>query len=70
MKSGLKVSLNYKHWAVALALGVVVSASGQETKKKFSERYNDKNCQSNGWRPSASANGLFLIRQLIWVKHT
>lgn len=41
-ESGLKIALNYKHWAVALALGVVVSASGQETKKKFNERYHEQ----------------------------
>lgn len=32
-KAGLKPKLNYKHWAVALAMGVVVSASAQQKNK-------------------------------------
>ncbi len=37
-KSGLKPKLNFKHWAVALAMGVVVSANAQTDKKSFEER--------------------------------
>ncbi|WP_462252558.1 FG-GAP-like repeat-containing protein [Ekhidna sp.] len=33
-KIGLKPKLNYKHWAVALAMGVVVSANAQQKDKK------------------------------------
>lgn len=32
-KAGLKSNLNYKHWAVALAMGVVVSANAQQKNK-------------------------------------
>ncbi len=38
-KAGFKPRLSYKHWAVALAMGVVVSANAQqETKKDFRSR--------------------------------
>ncbi len=38
-ESGIEVSLNYKHWALALAMGVIFSASAQQDKKKtFSEK--------------------------------
>ncbi|WP_436515115.1 FG-GAP-like repeat-containing protein [Ekhidna sp. To15] len=38
-KSGFKPRLNYKHWAVALAMGVVVSANAQqESKTDFKSR--------------------------------
>ncbi|GAB4247750.1 MAG: hypothetical protein Tsb0034_27060 [Ekhidna sp.] len=37
-ESGFKVSLNYKHWAFALAMGVVVSANAQKPKKSFKEK--------------------------------
>ena len=40
-ESGFNVSLNYKHWAFALAMGVVVSAGAQESKRTF-ERKNQK----------------------------
>lgn len=36
---GTKPHLNYKHWAVAIAMGVVVSANAQQNRKKdFEER--------------------------------
>lgn len=41
--AGFKPKLNYKHWAVALAMGVVVSASAQQKNKSdFKERLKDR----------------------------
>lgn len=42
-KSGYKIGLNYKHWAVALAMGVVVSASAQQKDKEdFHSKYSNR----------------------------
>lgn len=41
-ESGFKVSLNYKHWAFALAMGAVVSVNAQEAKKSLKDRFKEK----------------------------
>lgn len=47
-KSGFKTRLNYKHWAVALAMGVVVSANAQQKpKESFMDRLRNHENQVN-----------------------
>ena len=56
-EAGLKPNLNYRHWAVALAMGVVVSASAQQKgEKNFQERLKQlANKEINGIQPLAQS---------------